>query len=61
VRERCAQLRGDFLGEQQAERGYSITTDAAGTVLRDASKVRDGERLHTRLARGTLDSEVKKT
>ena len=43
------------------ERGYSITTDAAGTVLRDASKVRDGERLHTRLARGTIESEVKKT
>jgi exodeoxyribonuclease VII large subunit len=43
------------------ERGYSITTDAAGTVLRDASKVHDGERLHTRLARGTIQSEVKKT
>jgi exodeoxyribonuclease VII large subunit len=43
------------------ERGYSITTDAAGTVLRDASKVRAGERLQTQLARGTIDSEVKKS
>jgi hypothetical protein len=29
-------------------------------VLRDASQVRPGERLQTRLARGTIDSEVKK-
>ena len=43
------------------ERGYSITTDAAGSVLRDASKVRGGERLQTRLARGTIESEVKKS
>jgi exodeoxyribonuclease VII large subunit len=42
------------------ERGYSITTNADGAVLRDASKVRPGERLQTRLARGTIDSEVKK-
>ena len=34
------------------ERGYSITTNADGAVLRDASKVRAGERLQTRLARG---------
>jgi exodeoxyribonuclease VII large subunit len=43
------------------ERGYSITTNADGAVLRDASKVRPGERLQTRLARGTIDSEVQKS
>ena len=42
------------------ERGYSITTTADGAVLRDASKVRAGERLKTRLARGEIESEVKK-
>ena len=35
-------------------RGYSITYDAAGGVLRDAANVREGERLRTRLARGEL-------
>jgi len=35
-------------------RGYSITYDAAGTVLRDAANVKEGERLRTRLARGEL-------
>ncbi len=41
------------------ERGYSITT-RAGKVLRDASAAGPGERIETRLARGTLQSEVKK-
>jgi exodeoxyribonuclease VII large subunit len=41
-------------------RGYSITTNAAGLVVRDAGEVRDGERVHTTLARGTIVSEVKK-
>jgi exodeoxyribonuclease VII large subunit len=40
-------------------RGYSITLDAGGTVLADASRVRDGDRLTTRLARGSVQSEVK--
>jgi exodeoxyribonuclease VII large subunit len=41
-------------------RGYSITYAASGEVLRDAAQVRPGERLRTRLARGQIDSEVKK-
>ena len=40
-------------------RGYSITYDAAGTVLRDAAGAKPGERLRTRLARGEIESEVK--
>ena len=43
------------------ERGYSITTKASGAVLRDASAVKPGERLKTRLARGEIESEVKKS
>jgi len=42
------------------ERGYSITMDARGDVLRDAARVREGETVRTRLARGSLESEVKK-
>jgi len=41
------------------ERGYSITYDGGGKVLRDASGVRPGARLRTRLARGSIDSEAK--
>jgi len=41
-------------------RGYSITYDAAGTVLRDAANVKEGEKLRTRLSRGELESEVRK-
>jgi exodeoxyribonuclease VII large subunit len=42
------------------ERGYSITTGASGKVLRDASSLRAGDILRTRLARGSVESEVKK-
>jgi exodeoxyribonuclease VII large subunit len=41
-------------------RGYSITYGASGEVLRDAAQARDGERLRTTLARGVLESEVRK-
>jgi exodeoxyribonuclease VII large subunit len=41
-------------------RGYSITRNAAGELLRDAAAVREGERLSTTLARGELESEVRK-
>ena len=42
------------------ERGYSITRNAQGEVLRDAARARDGEIVHTSLARGRLESVVKK-
>jgi exodeoxyribonuclease VII large subunit len=41
-------------------RGYSITRNAAGQVLRDAAGAREGERIFTTLAQGSLQSEVKK-
>ena len=43
------------------ERGYSITYGASGKVLRDASAVRDGEQLKTRVARGEIRSKVEKS
>ena len=43
------------------ERGYSITYDASGKVLRKASGVRVGERITTTLAKGRMESEVKKS
>ena len=41
-------------------RGYSITRNAAGDVLRHATRAREGDRIFTTLARGSLESEVKK-
>jgi exodeoxyribonuclease VII large subunit len=40
-------------------RGYSITHDASGRVLRDAAQVREGDLVKTTLARGRLESAVK--
>ena len=37
-------------------RGYSITTDAKGRVVRAASEVRGGDRLTTRLGEGSVES-----
>jgi exodeoxyribonuclease VII large subunit len=42
-------------------RGYSITRNADGVVLRDASQARHDEKITTRLARGSIESLVKKT
>jgi exodeoxyribonuclease VII large subunit len=58
-----ARLRASLAGLDPAAvlaRGYSITRDAAGEVLRDASRVREGDRLATRLARGEVASRVVK-
>ena len=41
-------------------RGYSITRNAAGEVLRDAARAREGERIFTTLAQGSIQSKVKK-
>lgn len=39
-------------------RGYSITRDGSGGVLRDPSRLREGDRLVTTLARGEVESRV---
>jgi exodeoxyribonuclease VII large subunit len=41
-------------------RGYSITWNAEGAVLRDASQVSPNEKITTRLALGSVESVVKK-
>jgi exodeoxyribonuclease VII large subunit len=61
---KLARLKAGLTGlDPQAvlSRGYSITCDATGAVLRDARGVSAGERLRTRLASGEVESEVKRT
>jgi len=41
------------------DRGYSLTETADGTVVRDAKKLKKGDLLKTRFAKGTIRSEVK--
>ncbi len=41
------------------DRGYSLTTDENGIVVRDAAQVPAGARIHTRLQKGELISEVR--
>jgi len=55
---RQLERRLNVLGpEQVLARGYSITTDAkTGAVLRDAAKVKAGQKLKTRLAKGEIKS-----
>lgn len=40
------------------ERGYSITTAADGTVVRDASALKEGDLVQTRFSKGTAVSKV---
>jgi exodeoxyribonuclease VII large subunit len=56
----ATQARLRLLGpEQVLSRGYSITTDAVtGTVLREAAKVKTGQRLKTRLKTGEIFSRT---
>ncbi len=41
------------------ERGFSLTRDAAGRLLRDTGGLAAGDRITTTLAAGTLESEVR--
>jgi len=63
-RDRLRQMerRLNALGpEQVLGRGYSITMDAvSGKVLRDAAKIKAGQKLKTRLKTGEIISEAKK-
>jgi exodeoxyribonuclease VII large subunit len=42
------------------DRGYSLTRNASGEVVADAARVAEGERLTTTLAKGWIESEVRK-
>jgi exodeoxyribonuclease VII large subunit len=43
------------------QRGFSLTRNEAGELVRDSRALKQGERLSTRLASGTVISEVKET
>ena len=58
-----ARLRAGLGGLDPAAvlaRGYSMTRDAEGRVVRDAAQVAEGARLVTTLARGWVESEVRR-
>lgn len=40
------------------QRGYSVTQDTKGEIIRDGRMVKIGERIMTRVARGSIESEV---
>ena len=40
------------------DRGYSLTVDVSGAVVRDASSLKKGDRIHTRFAAGEASSVV---
>jgi len=44
--------------EQVLARGYSITSDHDGRIVRDAAALTPGERVRTRVAHGTFESDV---
>jgi exonuclease VII large subunit len=46
--------------ESSLQRGYSITFDARGNILRSAQDAVIGEKIITRLANGTLESMINK-
>ncbi|MGA8726396.1 MAG: exodeoxyribonuclease VII large subunit [Acidimicrobiales bacterium] len=59
--QRTAQWRRLFAAydyHRQLERGYSVTRDRDGSVVRSVSSVRPGSRLLTQLTDGAIDSEV---
>ena len=63
-RARLERLQGQLnaLSHQAVlERGYSISRNAKGDVLKDVTQVQSGERLRTELASGTIDSIVETT
>lgn len=41
-------------------RGYAVTTDEAGAVLRSVQQTKQGDVIHVRLSDGTVDAQVKK-
>jgi exodeoxyribonuclease VII large subunit len=50
------------LGPQAVlERGYSIVTTAAGEIVQDAARLRAGDHLNLRFARGSADAAVVRT
>jgi exodeoxyribonuclease VII large subunit len=42
------------------ERGYALVFDASGELLKDAARVKAGDEISARLAKGTVSATVKK-
>jgi exodeoxyribonuclease VII large subunit len=51
-------LLGALRPERMLERGYSITRDASGKILRDVKQVGVGDKVNVQLAGGSLQAEV---
>jgi exodeoxyribonuclease VII large subunit len=43
------------------ERGYALVFDASGKLLKDAAKVKAGDEISAKLAKGTIEATVKQT
>jgi exodeoxyribonuclease VII large subunit len=39
-------------------RGYSLTLDATGNLVRSVTQVKPGDKIHTRVTDGTFESNV---
>ena len=39
-------------------RGYSMTLDATGNLIRSVAQVKRGDRIHTRVTDGAIESNV---
>ena len=53
-------LANELRPERTLQRGYSITRDAAGALVRDAARVGAGDHVTTELHRGLLESRVER-
>jgi exodeoxyribonuclease VII large subunit len=42
------------------DRGYALVFDASGKLLKDAARVKAGDEISARLAKGTVSATVKK-
>ena len=42
------------------ERGYSLTTDSAGVVVKDSASLKPGDLITTRFARGSIQSQIER-
>ena len=56
--ERAEKILNVLGPEATLHRGYSVTTDSTGTVIRSVRNVKRGARLRTRVADGELESDV---
>ena len=43
------------------ERGYALVFDSSGALIKDATRLTQGDQISARLAKGTFTAEVKET